>query len=32
MGQRFTGKARAIGIEEIPTAPQSPWQNPMLNA
>jgi transposase InsO family protein len=27
-GEAFHRQARALGIEEVPTAPQSPWQNP----
>jgi transposase InsO family protein len=27
-GEQFHRQARALGIEEVPTAPQSPWQNP----
>jgi transposase InsO family protein len=27
-GAAFHRQARAIGIEEVPTAPRSPWQNP----
>jgi transposase InsO family protein len=27
-GEAFHRQARALRIEEIPTAPQSPWQNP----
>ena len=24
----FTGRVKGMGIEEVPTAPHSPWQNP----
>jgi len=24
----FTGRVKGMGIEEVPTAPRSPWQNP----
>jgi putative transposase len=27
-GEEFTDKVEALGIEEVPTAPKSPWQNP----
>ena len=27
-GQRFRGRVRGMGIREVMTAPQSPWQNP----
>ena len=27
-GEAFQRQARALRIEEVPTAPQSPWQNP----
>jgi len=27
-GEAFRRQAAALGIQQIPTAPQSPWQNP----
>jgi transposase InsO family protein len=29
-GEAFHRQARVLGIEEVPTAPHSPWQNPYL--
>src|SRR5215210_4337925 len=29
-GQRFGKRVRAMGIEEVVTAPRSPWQNPYV--
>ena len=29
-GQRFRTRLRAMGIEEVVTAPRSPWQNPYV--
>lgn len=27
-GDQFTDRMKGMGIEEVPTAPRSPWQNP----
>jgi len=29
-GETFHRQARALAVEEVPTAPQSPWQNPYV--
>ncbi|MEM7246639.1 MAG: integrase core domain-containing protein [Acidobacteriota bacterium] len=29
-GRAFSDRVRALGIEEIKTAPRSPWQNPYV--
>jgi transposase InsO family protein len=29
-GARFRSRVKSLGIEEVPTAPRSPWQNPYV--
>jgi len=29
-GRVFTAMVEAVGIEDVPTAPQPPWQNPYI--
>jgi len=29
-GARFRNRVKSLGIEEVPTAPRSPWQNPYV--